>query len=312
MAEEKPRGALGRRGRKFKMAKQTVGRTALGAATCRLIEQYQPEETRLFNDPVVKELVGTPIRFLMQFASMRHLTVKQTDAVAKGIYGAQICRTRYIDDAVQASLSQGIGQLVILGAGLDTRPYRLPAIERVKVFEVDLPVVQNDKKKKVQKHFGRLPDHVTFIPIDFDTQTLEAVFAGTAFDPSMPAVFIWEGVTQYVTEEAIRRTLAFVGKSAPGSTLLFTYVLKSIIERRSDIPGADRMMDVVAQNAPWIFGLEPSSIPAFLNPFHLSLIADVGNADYQEKYLKPLGRNLVVSEGERIVHAIVDWPTETV
>jgi O-methyltransferase involved in polyketide biosynthesis len=95
------------------MAKQTVGRTALGAATCRLIEQYQPQGTRMFNDPVVKALVGAPIQILMQFAGMRNFTIRQTDAVAIGIYGVQICRTRYIDDAVQAALSQGIKQLVI-------------------------------------------------------------------------------------------------------------------------------------------------------------------------------------------------------
>ncbi len=156
------------------MAKQTVGRTALGAAICRLIEQYQPEQARLFYDPVVRELVGAPVRFLMQFAFMRDFTVKQTDAVAAGIYGAQICRTRYIDDAIRAALSQGIGQLVILGAGFDTRPYRLPGIESVKVFEVDLPSVQNDKKNRIRKHLGRLPDYVTFIPIDLSTQTLSS------------------------------------------------------------------------------------------------------------------------------------------
>jgi methyltransferase (TIGR00027 family) len=196
--------------------------------------------------------------------------------------------------------------MVILGAGLDTRPYRLAGIEHVQVLEVDLPAVQNNKKKTIQKYLGRLPEKVSFIPIDFDTQTLEAVFNGTGYDPSRPAVFIWEGVTQYITEDAVQRTLAFVGKSAPGSVLLFTYVLKSIIERRSDIPGAEHIMDVVSKQSPWIFGLEPASLSAYLKPFHLSLIADVGNADYQEKYLKPLGRKLVVSECERVVHAIVD------
>lgn len=288
------------------MARQTVGRTALGAAICRLIEQYQPEATRLFDDPMVKELVGRPIRVMMQFASMRNLTIKRTDGIAPGIFGAQICRTRYIDDAVQTALSQGIGQLVILGAGFDTRPYRLPGMEHAKVFEVDLQAVQNEKKERLQKHVGWPPENIAFIPIDFDTQTLEAVLTGTAFDPSWPAVFIWEGVTQYISEAAVRQTLGFIGKSAPGGILLFTYVLRRIIERRSDIPGADRMMDTVAQHAAWIFGLEPSSIPAFLKPFHLALIADVGNVDYQEKYLQPLGRNLVVFEGERIVHAIIE------
>jgi O-methyltransferase involved in polyketide biosynthesis len=90
------------------MAKQTVIRTALGAATCRLIEQYQPQGTRLFDDPVVKVLVGPLIRFLMRFASMRKFTIKQTDAVEAGIYGAQICRARYIDDAVQEALAGGL------------------------------------------------------------------------------------------------------------------------------------------------------------------------------------------------------------
>ncbi len=65
------------------------------------------------------------------------------------------------------------------------------------------------------------------------------------------------------------------------------------------------MMDVVARSAPWVFGLEPSDIAEFLRPFHLALIADVGRADYQERYLKPVARSLAVFEGERIVHATV-------
>jgi methyltransferase (TIGR00027 family) len=271
-----------------------------------MIEQYQPAKTRLFDDPFAKELVGGPICFMLRFAGMRKVTVQQTDAVGKGIYGAQICRTRYIDDVLRAAASQGIHQLVILGAGYDTRPYRLPEIKNVKVFEVDLPAVQADKKDKLRKFLGKLPEDVSFIPIDFDTQTLETVFSGTAFDPGKPAVFIWEGVTQYITEEAVRRTLAFVGKSASGSILVFTFVLKSIIERRSDIPDANHMMDVVAKQSPWIFGMEPSGVAEFLKPYHLSLVAIVGNADYQEKYLKPLERILVVSEGERIAQATVN------
>jgi methyltransferase (TIGR00027 family) len=199
--------------------------------------------------------------------------------------------------------------LVILGAGFDTRPYRLPGIAHVKVFEVDLPAVQNDKKKKLRKLLGRLPENVTFIPIDFDTQTLDDVFAEKGFDSSKPAVFIWEGVTQYISEQAVRQTLSFVGESAPGGTILFTYVPKSIIERRSDIPDADKMMDTVARNgARWTFGLEPSDVRAFLRPFHLSPVADVGNADYQEKYLQPLKRDLTVFPGERIVQANATRP----
>ena len=288
------------------MAKQRVGNTALGAAICRLIEQFQPEDIRLFRDPVVKDLVSAPIRALMQSAGMRAYTVKQTDAIMPGIYGAQVCRTRAIDETVEQALSQGIGQVVILGAGLDTRPYRLAGIERARVFEVDLPSVQESKKKRLRKHFGRLPDQVIFVPIDFDQENLETALAGTTFDRSSPAVFVWEGVTQYLTEEAVRRTLAFVGTSAPGSILVFTYVLKSIIERRSDLPGATKLMETVAKRGgAWLFGLEPSEVASYLAPFHLTLNADVGNAEYQASYLKSLKRNLVVSECERVAQATV-------
>ena len=87
---------------------------------------------------------------------------------------------------------------------------------------------------------------------------------------------------------------------------MFTYVLQSIIERPSDLPGAQKLMDVMAKRgSPWIFGLEPSRVTSYLAPFHLNLTADVGNADYQARYLGPLGRKLVVSECERIAQATV-------
>lgn len=287
------------------MAKAEVGRTALGAATCRLIEQYEPEQTRLFSDPLVGALVGEPIRFLMKFASMRRLTVRQTDAFTPGIFGAQICRARAIDDAVRAALGQGVRQLVVLGAGLDTRAYRLFGGETLAAFEVDLPGVQKGKLQKVQKALGHLPKAVTFLPLDFDTQSLDAALKATAFDPAQPAVVVWEGVTQYITAAAVRQTLDFAGRLAPGSVLVFTYVLKSVIERRSGIPGAEKLVNFVANDSPWIFGLEPAELDAYLRPFHLTLTADLGAREYQERYLKPLGRSLVVSEIERVAQAVV-------
>ncbi len=291
------------------MANQRVSNTALGAAMCRLIEQYQPERIRLFDDPLVKDLIGAPIRALMQLKSMRRLTIQQMDAITPGIYGVQIARTRFIDDAVRDALSQGIAQVVILGAGLDTRPYRLVGMEHARVFEVDLPSVQEEKKKKLHKHFGRLPQQVTFLPIDFDTQSLQALFSGTSFDFANPAIFVWEGVTQYLSEDAIRQTLTFVGQAAPKSFLVFTYVLRSVIERRSAIPGAEKMIERVAKGgAPWLFGLEPESVASYLAPFHLRLISDVGQAEHQARYFKPLERELAVSAIERIAQATVLRP----
>jgi methyltransferase (TIGR00027 family) len=174
------------------------------------------------------------------------------------------------------------------------------------VFEVDLPKVQINKKAKLANYLAAMPPNVTFVPIDFEIDSLESVFARTSFDLSKWAVFIWEGVTQYISEEAVRRTLAFVGKSAPGSRIAFTYVLKSIIDGTSDVPGARRLMTEVAkQGAPWIFGLDPTLIGEYLEPFHLELKADVGAAEYNARYLAPMRRKLAVSEAERIAEAVV-------
>jgi methyltransferase (TIGR00027 family) len=288
------------------MANRGAGGTAIGAAICRLVEQYQPPQIRLFNDPVIEAIVPWPVKAAMRFSAVRNFFLRKTEEVAEGTYGVLLCRVRYGDEVIAAAIAEGIDQIVILGAGLDTRAWRIPGIDRVRVFEVDLPKQQNDKKAKLAKNLGGLPPHVTFVPIDFNVDSLESAFARTAFDSSKRAVFIWEGVTQYISEDAVRKTLAFVGRCVPGSGIVFTYVLKSIIDGNSNVPGAQRLMTEVAkQGAPWIFGLAPQSVGEYLEPFHLALKADVGAADYQAQYLKPMNRELPVSECERIAEAVV-------
>jgi methyltransferase (TIGR00027 family) len=243
---------------------------------------------------------------MLKWGAIRRLTLRQSDAITPGIYGAQVGRTRVIDEAVQAALKQGMAQVVILGAGLDTRAYRLAGIERARVYEVDLPAGQAGKKEKLERRSGRLPGHVSFVPVDFDTQTLAAAFAGTAFDRSRTTLFVWEGVTQYLSADGVRQTLEFVGSCAPGSSIVFTYVLKSVIERRSDIPNADRMLDRVAAQAPWVFGLEPAELRTYLASFHLLLVEDLGSAEYRERFFAPVGRTDPIFAGERTARAVVE------
>jgi methyltransferase (TIGR00027 family) len=288
------------------MANRGAGGTAIGAAICRLIEQYEPAEKRLFTDSVIEAIVPWPLKAASRFSLVRNFFLRKTEEIAEGTYGALVCRVRYDDDLIDTAISDGIEQLVILGAGLDTRAYRLPRIDKMRVFEVDLSKVQINKKAKLANCLGGLPPNVAFVPIDFNIDSLESAFAPTSYDPSKRAVFIWEGVTQYIPEDAVRKTLAFVGKSASGSRIAFTYVLKSIIDGNSDVPGARRLMTEVAkQGAPWIFGLDPESISQYLEPFHLVLKADVGRADYNARYLTPMNRTLVVSDCERLAEAVV-------
>ncbi|GMA98150.1 SAM-dependent methyltransferase [Pelosinus sp. IPA-1] len=288
------------------MANKKSGQTAFSVAAGRLIEQYQPKEIRLFTDPVIKNLFNWPVQFLIQFKIIRDWIIRFSDNKTKGIHGSQICRTKYIDDSLQSAIESGIEQVVILGAGLDTRPYRISGRDHIKFFEIDMPSIQDYKKKKVKNYLGSLPENVVFIPIDFNIQTLDEVIAGKGLDFSKPIVFIWEGVTPYITEEAVGNTLRFISKISPGSILVFTYILKSVIEKNSDIEGAyDLVKYLEKYGITWHFGLDPSDVSSFLKKFNLKLIEDVGTAYFQKKYLKPLGRQLNVSEIERIVYATV-------
>ncbi|MEP6622772.1 MAG: class I SAM-dependent methyltransferase, partial [bacterium] len=132
-------------------------------------------------------------------------------------------RTTAIDTAVRTALSAGVKQLVILGAGYDGRAWRMPELAGVRVFEVDHPATQGDKRSRV----AELPPAdsiITFVPINFERESLGPVLKRAGHDASSPTCWIWEGVVMYLTRDAFSATLAAIsGRSAPGSTLIVNY-----------------------------------------------------------------------------------------
>ena len=132
-------------------------------------------------------------------------------------------RTASIDAAVRDAITAGAKQLVILGAGYDGRAWRLPELAGVKVFEVDHPATQGDKRTRV----AQLPPAkgiVTFVPVDCERDALGTALEGAGHDRSSPTCWIWEGVVMYLTHDAMHATLsAIAGRSAPGSTLIINY-----------------------------------------------------------------------------------------
>ncbi len=131
---------------------------------------------------------------------------------------------RLLDDEVADALKTGIVQVVNLGAGWDSRAYRLPGLRGARVFEVDLPETTEAKRKKLEHLFGRVPENVMLVPIDIDREDLDEALRSHGYRPAEKTLFVWEGVTQYLTEAGVRRTLAAIAKAPPGSRLVFTYV----------------------------------------------------------------------------------------
>jgi methyltransferase (TIGR00027 family) len=143
--------------------------------------------------------------------------------MARGMADMIGLRTAAIDQAVREAITAGARQLVILGAGYDGRAWRMPELAGVKVFEVDHPATQSDKRARVTQ----LPPPagiVSFVSIDFERDSLDAVLRRAGHDPSLRTCWIWEGVVMYLTRDAMVGTLEAVAKrSAPGSTLIVNY-----------------------------------------------------------------------------------------
>jgi methyltransferase (TIGR00027 family) len=184
---------------------------------------------------------------------------------------------------------RGLRTVVILGAGLDTRAYRLPELASCRVFEVDLPAIQAFKRSRLMGKEA----NVRFVPIDFNGNPLDEALARGGLDPKEPAIFLWEGVTQYLQPEAVDAVLRTIAARPRGSEVVFTYVR------------AEAIGDKTFRPEPWYFGIEPSQLEAFLRERGLELLDDCGAEEHTARYLRPVGRELEVSPIERVARAVV-------
>ncbi len=290
------------------MKPDSASKSGLAAAAVRAIESYRPEKERLFEDRFARRFlppVWRGIIELLRLPGLGSAVLAMRERQFPGVMGNLFCRTRFIDDALRDALGEGLDQVVILGAGFDSRAYRIPGMEQTSVFEVDHPAPQAEKQARLKRMLGTLPSHVTFVPIDFDRQQLEDVMAAAAFRTGARTFFIWEGVTQYITAEAVDATFRYVSRAAAtGSEIVFTYIRRGIVDGSARSAADQKLVSVLQRvGMPWVFGLDPTELAQYLAERGLKLIKDVGASGYQARYLDPISRKMNVFEGERIALA---------
>lgn len=281
---------------------------AVATAATRVIECYYPEDKRLFDDQFGFKLLPFWWRVLFRLVylpGLRSLVLSLRERRMPGSLGAILCRTRYIDDVLKRSLEEGLDQVVILGAGFDSRAYRIPGMDQVQVFEVDLPGTRKLKNDRLESVLGAVPKNVTLIGMDFDQQDLGDILAVAGFQKGKRTLFIWEGVTQYLTAEAVSNTLEFVSyDSGVESGIVFTYVRLGIIDGTDRPEWMGPFLSFARRvGSAMIFGLDQAELEQYLSDRGLKLIDDAGAVEYQRLYLTPLGRTLNVFDGERVVLA---------
>ena len=292
--------------------RQAVSRTATVTTLWRARESSRSATSRLFEDTLAPAFLGRRLRWALHLSRVPMVGAavpwSLIDGHWPGSRGTVVVRTRYIDDVLGDALSRGAEQVVILGAGFDSRAYRLRGIERSRVFEVDHPVTQAEKKRLVVRRLGAVPPHVTLVPIDFDAHALDSVMPGAGYRAEARTFFICEGVTHYLSAASVDTLFRYVSRSAgAGSRMVFTYIDRAILDGAATFAGADRTLATVRRSGePYTFGFDPVELPRYLAARDLALIEDVGASTYRERYLEPLGRgHEALSEFQRAALAEV-------
>ncbi|MCH9683012.1 MAG: SAM-dependent methyltransferase [Deltaproteobacteria bacterium] len=256
--------------------------TALAVAVARGIgtadDNVDPSAAGLVPPALGRALawIGRPGGSVAVRSTLRAATLGMVDHVS--------LRRAAIDEALSGAIEAGTRQLVVLGAGLDGRAWRLASLRDVEVFEVDHPATQRGKQARVQ---GR-PTHaaaVHFVAVDFERDALAERLAEAGHDPHRPTAWIWEGVTPYLFSEAIDASLDDVAaRSAHGSRLIVSYAIPRLMP--VDIPGLDALTEAgfSALGEPLRGAMETEDLVARLASRGFATREDSGNDDWAQRH----------------------------
>ena len=217
------------------------------------------------------------------------LNMKVVRAYRADTYFLVNARTHKIDQTLKEMAADGLEQVVVLGAGFDTRAYRFAEkMPQIKFFELDLPATLQRKKEMVKKAIGKVPEYVAYAPIDFNTETIEEALVRVGYSSAKKTFFVWEGVTMYISEEAVKGTLAFIAtRSAPGSSVVFDYMLAGVAAKDWKTYPQARVSAILCalHGEPWIFGFPEPSAGPIVKDAGLEIVEDLNGKGMTEKFM---------------------------
>ena len=287
--------------------------TAQGVAKQRLIESLAKPSKRIIYDPYAENFVlGAGIIKLMGHKFSVWLSKK----FVPGFHEHLISRTRFIDDLIKKSISEQVEQYVILGAGYDSRAYNLKLPSGLKIFEVDQLEVQEIKISKLPDEIPNA-ENITYVSVDFNHQSLKNQLLNSGFDKSKSTIYTLEGVSQYITREALNSTLSELALLTPNSnaTFFMSYVNRLLREDPKACFGMgyskpERAAKFITNGAakvgePWISLYSSKEIEDLLSQNSFTLTENKTLADLNSKYFTPVGRTIPENHIFKIEHFVV-------
>ena len=266
--------------------------TALIVAMSRAVHLHCDDDPKVFADPLAMQLCGyeTVDALRAGFEALQESLVRRSPEfgalyVRDGL-ARVLMRQRYAEDELAEAVKRGLGQYVILGAGLDSFAYRRTDLARdLHVFEVDHPATQQWKRSRLKALNLPAPANLTFVPVDFERQTLEQGLSGCGYRVDQPAFFSWLGVIAYLTDQAIFDTLRFIASGVPGTEIVFDYyVVDDLLDEQGRKMMAVGKAQVAALNEPVGAFFAPGDIFVRVKQVGFSKVTDFTPEEANARY----------------------------
>ncbi len=275
-------------------------------ALIRALESSKAEAERICYDPYAIRFISPGmLEFMIREPEKFKTENERINRSLPGYANSVVARVRYFDDVVESSVSSGIEQLVILGAGYDTRAYRIEGLKKINVFEIDQPDTISAKVEKIKEIFGSLPGHVTYVPVDLDADSLSQRLAKNGYDCSKKTLFVMEGLIYYLPQDAVDGLFSFIAhNSGRGSAVIFDYgrVKPETHEGKAGTDG----YDFAKQRGEPVKSHIGESIEVFLAMRGFSKIRNLDSEDYKKAYFHGANADREVSSLASFAYAAVE------
>jgi methyltransferase (TIGR00027 family) len=276
---------------------------AEATAWLRAAHQLIDDEPKIHRDPLVVSLLGegTKKGILAGLERMQKPYLK----IARTLIAV---RSRFAEDELAAAIERGVEQYVILGAGLDTSPYReLCQSGKLRIFEVDHPDSQRWKLECLRSAKINIPDNVVYVSVDFERHSLADSLAGAGFDLQRPVFFSWLGVTYYLQLQPVLDMFGYIGDLAPSSQLVFDFLIDD-----SELSPEERAAVAIASShakdnggEPWVTRFVVEALQAELYRANFSEVFCLSREIATERYLKDRVDGLAMNPAMLLMSAIV-------